>query len=137
MDENPYRSPETPIMAEAVGVLSGKREDLRRVAKYQRGVMLCILTYILAVIAAQLVAEQVKLVPAIVGLVAAITGLVFAVMLSSKVYDSAITVILLAILMLVPCLGLIGLLVVNQKATTVLKRNGIKVGLLGADPNAI
>jgi hypothetical protein len=137
MDDNPYRSPEAPIMAEAIGVLSGKREDLRRIAKYQRCVMLSILTYIIAVIAAQLLAEQVRIVPAIIGLVAAIVGLVFAVMLSSKVYDSAITVVLLAVLMLVPCLGLIGLLVVNQKATNVLKRNGIKVGFLGADPNTI
>jgi hypothetical protein len=70
-------------------------------------------------------------------LIAAVAGLIFAIMLASKVYDSVVTVVLLALLMLVPCLGLIGLLVVNQKATNVLKKNGITVGLFGADPNSI
>lgn len=70
-------------------------------------------------------------------LVAAIAGLVFAIMLATKVYDSMVTIVFLAIMLLLPCLGLIALLVVNQKATTVLRQNKIKVGFLGADPNSI
>jgi hypothetical protein len=33
---------------------------------------------------------------------------------------------------MVPCVGLITLLVVNAKATSILKAAGLKVGLLGA-----
>jgi hypothetical protein len=39
--------------------------------------------------------------------------------------------------MIVPCISLITLLVVNQKATTYLQQHGVKVGLLGASPNSI
>ena len=39
--ENPFRSPT------AVGVRSGTREDLFKVAKYQRGVLFCLLFQIL------------------------------------------------------------------------------------------
>ena len=37
----------------------------------------------------------------------------------------------------IPCVGLLALLAVNGKATTVLRSNGIKVGLLGADLSKI
>ncbi len=40
-NENPYQSPE------AVGVRTGSREELYRVARYQRGVLLCLLGQIL------------------------------------------------------------------------------------------
>jgi hypothetical protein len=33
----------------------------------------------------------------------------------------------------VPCFGLLLLLIVNQKATSILQQNGIRVGLMGAD----
>lgn len=41
--------------------------------------------------------------------------------------------IVLGILTLIPCIGLIVLLVINGKATGVLRENGIGVGLLGAN----
>jgi hypothetical protein len=46
--------------------------------------------------------------------------------------DSTGVGILLALLALIPCVGLIGLLIINGKATSVLKDYGIRVGLLGA-----
>jgi len=45
--------------------------------------------------------------------------------------------VLYAILMIIPCVSLIMLLVLSGKATTRLSQAGIKVGLLGADPNSI
>ncbi len=45
--------------------------------------------------------------------------------------------VLYAILMFVPCVSLIALLVISGKATTQLQQAGVKVGLLGADPNSI
>jgi hypothetical protein len=38
---------------------------------------------------------------------------------------------------LFPCVGLIALLIVNGKATRVLRENHIRVGFLGADPSRI
>lgn len=138
MDENPYRSPEAPLTAEAVGAVSGSREDLRRVARYQRGLLLSILVYLIAAIAWRFATNDLTYyVATTIGLVAALSGLVFAIMLTTKVYDSVPTIVMLVILMMVPFLGLIGLLIVNQKATSVLRRNRIKVGFLGANPSSI
>ena len=65
---------------------------------------------------------------AVIGLI----GLVLVFLLATKVYGTALGV-LLGILTLVPCVGLIVLLIVNGKATSVLRQNGHRVGLLGAD----
>jgi hypothetical protein len=40
--------------------------------------------------------------------------------------------VVLGILTLIPCVGLIVLLIINSKATGILKKNGVRVGLLGA-----
>ncbi len=48
-----------------------------------------------------------------------------------------LSAVIYAILMFVPCVSLIVLLILNGKATERLKQAGIKVGLLGADPNSI
>jgi hypothetical protein len=64
--------------------------------------------------------------------VAQIAGLVFVFLLSTKVYGTGLG-ILFAILTVLPCLGILVLLMINSKATTVLRQNGHKVGLLGAD----
>lgn len=56
--------------------------------------------------------------------------------LASILRGNAIAVIH-ALGMLVPLLGLLLLLLNNQKATGILQKNGIKVGLLGANPNSI
>jgi hypothetical protein len=140
MDDNPYRSPEAPIMAQAVGVLSGSREDLRSVAKYQRGLLVCVLIYLGAVAASMILPRilppELTIIASLLFAVAGIAGLVFVFLLSTKVYGTGLGV-LFGLLTLIPCVGLIVLLVINQKATSVLRQNGVKVGLLGADPNAI
>jgi hypothetical protein len=69
-------------------------------------------------------------------LVVGLVGTVFVFLLAIKVYNTGVGV-LLGILTLVPCIGLFVLLVVNGKATGVLKQNGIKVGLLGANLSQI
>ncbi len=139
MSQNPYQSPSMP--ATAVGVNSGTREDLKKVAQYQKGIMYCILAnfVMIAVLifAGQSVAPgagKTSLMLIMNGLyiIVALAQLVFIVMLATKVYNMAIGVIA-GILSFIPCLGLIILLVVNQKATKVLQQNGIKVGLMGAN----
>lgn len=44
---------------------------------------------------------------------------------------------LYALLMFIPCVSFIALLHISSKATSKLKASGVKVGILGADPNAI
>jgi hypothetical protein len=61
-----------------------------------------------------------------------IASTVFVFLLATKVYSQG-TGIVLAILTLIPCIGLIVLLIINAKATTILKKHGIGVGLLGAN----
>ena len=47
MTENPYHAPQS--MPIAVGVLSGTRDDLRSVAKCQKGILVCILIDLVAI----------------------------------------------------------------------------------------
>jgi predicted Na+-dependent transporter len=48
MSENPYEPPK--MESQIIGVLSGRREDLRIVAKHQKGILVCILIYLIAVV---------------------------------------------------------------------------------------
>ncbi len=130
MNENPYQSPTTPM--EAVGVVSGKREDLRSVAMYQKGILVCILIYLVAVFSQFAIPAEFRMLLGIGILVVGLAGTVFVFLLAMKVYN-AILGIVLGILTLIPCVGLLVLLMVNGKATTILKQNGIKVGLMGAN----
>jgi hypothetical protein len=130
VDENPYAAPQADT--QVVGVLSGQREDLRSVAKYQKGILVCILLYLVAVVL-QFVLPPEALPILIVGVVLLLlAGTIFVFLLAMKVYGQGVG-ILLGILALIPLIGLIVLLRVNGKATSVLQQNGVKVGLLGAD----
>lgn len=140
MSQNPYQSPNAPV----VGVNSGKREDLRKVAQYQKGIIYCILANLILFvvnIAAGQAGDQgtvMFLGLAIIGvyLIVAIAQLAFIVLLATQVYNLGLG-ILFGVLSFVPCLGLVLLLVVNQKATGVLQQNGIKVGLMGANMSQV
>ena len=118
------------------GILSGSREDLRSVAKFQKGILVCILFQLVAIIGQLALPPEIRLLISIAVLVVGIVSSVFVFMLAIKVYGTALGV-LLGVLSLVPCIGLIVLLIVNGKATSVLKQNGIKVGLLGANLSVI
>jgi hypothetical protein len=129
MSENPFQSPASDF---AVGVKSGRREDLKSIATYQKGILVCILIYLLTIVGNFFIPEDVQI---LLGLALAVLGVVstvFVFLLAIKVYNTGVG-ILLGLLALVPCLGLIVLLVINGKATRILQQNGHKVGLLGAD----
>jgi hypothetical protein len=130
MSENPYQSPSAAL--QVVGVKSGTREDLKAVAKYQKGILICILIYLIAVICQFAIPAELRPIIGLGVLVVGVVGTVFVFLPAIKVYSTGVGV-LLGILTLVPCIGLIVLLVVNGKATGILKQNGISVGLLGAD----
>jgi hypothetical protein len=130
MSINPYEPPASEPTV--TGVNSGKREDLRSVARYQKGILICILIYLLAVVGQFLIPQEFRIFLGLGVLMLGLVGTVFTFLLATKVYSTGVG-ILLGILTLIPCIGLIALLVVNGKATSVLTANGIKVGLLGAD----
>ena len=131
MSNNPYQTPQY-AQAEVVGVNSGRREDLRSVAQYQKGIMVCILIYLILVFVQFAIPDELGLLLVIGVIALGLTGTVFVFLLSTKVFSTGVG-ILLGILTLVPCIGLITLLIVNGRATAILKRNGIRVGLLGAN----
>lgn len=138
--QNPYQAPNAIPPKTAIGVNSGNVEDLKKVAQFQKGIIFCILANLVLVIvnivAGQVLEGGAEVIAglAIIGiyLIVAIAQLACIVMLATQVYNIGVG-ILIGILSFVPCLGLILLLVVNQKATSVLQQNGIKVGLMGAD----
>ena len=134
MTENPYQSPSAE--PSVVGVRSGSREDLKAVARYQKGILVCILIYLIAMIGQFAIPADFRPLIGLGILVVGLVGTVFVFLLAIKVYSTGVGV-LLGILALIPCIGLIALLVVNGKATGILKQNGINVGLLGADVSQI
>lgn len=112
------------------------REQLRGIAGHQKVIILCVLIY-LCLIPLQIVLPEdlsrflwVALIP--LGLTAA----VFIFFLATNICSQSMG-ILLGILTLVPCVGLVVLLIINQKAVTILREHGIRVGLLGANSSDI
>ena len=134
MSYNPFEAPQSD--SRVIGILSGKREDLRSVARYQKGVIVCILIYLLAMFSQFAIPPELRMFLGIGVMFVGLTGAVFAFLLAIKTHGTG-QGILLGILCLVPCVGLLVLLIINSKATSVLKQNGIKVGLLGADLKSI
>jgi hypothetical protein len=108
------------------------RADVRSVAVYQKVILFCILAYIAALVASFAMPPALRLFMGLgmmgVGLVSA----VFVFLLAIKVYNVALG-ILFGVMTFIPCIGLVTLLVINSKATNVLKAHGYRVGLLGAD----
>ncbi len=107
-------------------------DDLRAIANYQKTILFCILINVGAYIAYFLVTENLKLFLLLGALAVGVVASIFIFMLAMRVYSTAVGVIL-GILTLVPLIGLIVLLIVNQKATSILNAYGVRVGLLGAN----
>ncbi len=134
MSQNPYQSPQPspPV----IGVLSGAREDLYLIAVYQKGIMLCMLLYLAGVVVQPFVPEKFRLLVLAGVALVVIAGAALVFLLTTKVYPLGRGV-LMGILTIIPCVGLIALLIVNQKAIRVLQENGVKVGLFGAKLSTI
>lgn len=129
MNDNPFQAPQTE--ARVLGVRHGSREELRRVASYQKGVLVCILIQILAVIGQIAAPPDLAFFIALGSLAVGLASTVFVFLLAMNVYSTGLGIVL-GCCALVPCVGLLVLLFVNGKATSILKQNGIRVGLLGA-----
>lgn len=134
MSENPYEPPSAA--AAVVEITSGDRRDSVKVAQYQKGVLVCLLVNILAYVGALLGPLGLRTLCAWVLIVGSLAACVFAFMLAIKV-SNVIVGILMGLLTLIPFVNLFVLLIINQRATRVLMRNGIKVGFMGANLSAI
>lgn len=137
---NPYESPQfaspptTPFAPPGID-----REKLRRVAKYQQWVIYALLAMIVLYIAFGIAREgsiAVRGPIAIMYLGTWVFSMVAIFLLAKELHHVAIAV-LLALLMIVPCISLLTLLIVNGKATGYLQQHGIKVGFMGVNPNTI
>jgi hypothetical protein len=107
------------------------RRDLREIALRQKVILLCILVYILAIFGQYAIPKEFRIFLALPVLGVLIVADVFVFLLATKIYGTALGIVL-GILTLIPCVGLITLLIVNSKATALLRAGGLKVGLLGA-----
>ncbi len=102
---------------------------VEELAAGQRMVIFAILINISSIVLAQAVHQYFGLGVAVLGAVLAVVGVL---KMATGLGLSPVVKILVVILMFVPCISLLTLLILNQKATTILKEAGYKVGLLGA-----
>ena len=137
---NPYQSPQFVAEPAIPGGAAGDRDKLRRVAKYQRRVLFALLANIL-LYGIFLFLRGMGL-EGVAGLVAlgllgiALFAMVAVFLLATEVYNVVVAIIF-APVMLIPCISLLALAAVNQRATTFLQARGIKVGFMGVDANTI
>ncbi len=110
--------------------------DLKAIASFQKGIIFCILIYLGAVGAQFALPPQLRPIMGLGVLVLGVVSTVFVFRLAMRIYSTGVGIVL-GILTLIPCIGLIVLLIVNSKATGILKENGITVGLLGANSSDI
>ena len=138
MSDEPEQSPETESQVmQAIGARrTHTRDALKSIAKVQQAVILCILVYLAGMVCLLSLPAEIRPLLSL-GMVGVwIVCAVFVFQLASQVYSTG-TGVVLGILTVVPCIGLIVLVTVNGAATKILKQNGIKVGLLGANPAEI
>lgn len=106
--------------------------DLWNVALYQRLALLCLLANTLAWIVCFVTPAGFQLAPLLLILLSGTATTVFIFLLSLQVYAAGVGVTL-GVFSLVPIVGLIIVLAVNQKAIAVLQKHGYRVGFLGVD----
>ncbi|MEM8946539.1 MAG: hypothetical protein AAGD11_15305 [Planctomycetota bacterium] len=115
-------------------------DRLRRIATYQRWVLFSLLANIgmNVTLMMDLVPDDspLDLAESILAVCVLIFSLFALFKLAAEFYSVPRSV-LWAALLIVPLVGLITLLIVNQKASTFLQQNGYPVGLFGINPNEI
>lgn len=109
---------------------------IRDVATYQKAIMYCILAIFTSYVMIFALPQPINAFGGLLYLLAGITALVFVFILSIKLYNVGLG-ILLGFLTILPLVGLIVLLIVNQKATNLLKSFGVDVGLMGAKKSTL
>jgi hypothetical protein len=110
--------------------------EVLAIAKRQRGLLVVFVSfYLLAMLSSQ-IPEDFDLIILGVRVLLWIAMVAMMARLATKLYSLGMT-ILFCVLTVIPLINLIALIVVNQKASGVLKEAGFKVGLGGADVSEI
>ncbi len=104
---------------------------LHSIVIYQRVLIFCILGNLCIYLGTFALPEGKRLWILVVAVPLLITAATFTYLLGAKVFNVGLG-IMFTILIFVPCIGLIMLAVLNGKATSVLKKNGVPVGFFGA-----
>jgi hypothetical protein len=112
------------------------RNDLRQIAIQQKVIIYCILGYIVFGMLQFVLPQELKLIGLLAIAAVGITATVFVFMLAISIHNTGLGIVL-GLLALIPCVGLIVLLVVNGQATSLLRAHGIRVGLMGANTKQI
>lgn len=107
------------------------RDDLTTIAKYQKGLLLCILAQLALIGVTMAVPAELRFFASIAFYASGVLSAILVLALAIKLYN-AVAGVILGLLTMVPCLGLVVLLIINSRATATLQANGISVGLLGA-----
>jgi hypothetical protein len=132
----PY-PPQQPYPAQSQGYAAPPAAlDLRAVAVRQRVIMFCLLGYLVLIFGQFAFPPELRFIPALLALAVSVAAAVFVFLLTVALYNTGMG-ILLGLLTLIPLLGVIVLLIINSKATNLLRQRGIHVGLMGADPSQI
>ena len=134
MSQNPYQPPTS--QAPPIRTPEQRRLALKTIAQYQKGVIVCILVYFLLVLLQFTIPPDLRFLLGLAVIGLGLVGTVFVFLLAFKVYSKP-EAIALGILTIVPCVGIVALLLVNTRATKMLKQNGVQVGFLGANLSKI
>ncbi len=129
-EDNPYAPP--TASDRALGIRSGRHEELKTVAAAQKSIIVCILLYFCLLAATPFVPALYQFYVFMSILALGLVSTVSVFVMAMKVYTIG-QGLLVGILTMVPCLGLILLFLVNRKATKILRENGHDVGFFGAD----
>jgi DNA-directed RNA polymerase subunit RPC12/RpoP len=106
------------------------KSDCHQLAMMQKGIFVCILLYLLAIPLPFVIPQEYRMIPIGYALVVSLIGTVLVWAMAIKVFGGGVGT-LFGLMSLIPCVGIIMLLVINGKATAVLQNHGYTVGFLG------
>ena len=113
------------------------KEQIIAIAKNQKFVLIFLLFRIISYLLCGMAGDALGPLFSLLVLVFSILTVIFFVKLMMALRIATIWVVVRAVLSFLPIIGLVVLLVVNSKATKVLKSTGIEIGLLGASKSTI
>lgn len=132
MSNNPFQ----PASETTAAPNSGGNLNLLNVARYQKGIIWCIFVQLLCYVLPIFLPPSLIVLVYLLMVGTSIGSLTYTVMLATQIYGTGVA-ILMGVLAIVPCVGLLPLLIINGKATSILRSNSIKVGLFGANISSI
>lgn len=140
-EQSPYRPP-AEVSDDWDGGYSSDADYLLDVATRQRHVALVVLAYLglvgalIATNAAGLLHSAIAVTFGVAAVAILVCGAITVYRLAA-IFRGKVIAVIYVVGAMVPCLGLLLLFSVSQKATAALQSHGIKVGLLGANPASI